>query len=255
MNPRAFAIENSVQSFSATSVSTGSSGNTSSGVFTRHNFTNYTQSAAGGLLVTNNYGIIGGRDTEDDDSYQYRIHLKLVSQNGINEAAIRYQLLQLPGIQDVVFSSSAGSFYVYLYGISPVVPPSLTQLANTTIANTAAFPIQGTALSPDLVGISLSTTVSFNSGVAATDQSVILSSASTAAANYINNLSVGAPLVINQLAAQILSSDSRISDIGQPNDEIIILLRKLRFLGARLGVDVSTVHLSSQSGKPFCPKF
>ena len=66
----------SVQSFSATSVSTGSSGNTSSGVFTRHNFTNYTQSAAGGLLVANNYGIIGGRDTErdteDDDSCQYR---------------------------------------------------------------------------------------------------------------------------------------------------------------------------------------
>jgi hypothetical protein len=211
---------NSVQSFSATSVYTGSSGNTAAGVFTRTNFTNYTSFPTGGLLVTNNYGVIGGRDVEDDTSYQYRIHLKLVSQSGINEAAIRFQLLQLPGIQDVVFSSSAGSFIVYLYGISPVIPPSLTQLANTTINNTAAFPIQGSSLTPDLVGISLSTTVSFVSGVGLADQAVILSSAVSAAANYINNLPVNSPLIINQLANQILSADSRISDIGQPNDEL-----------------------------------
>ena len=66
---------NSVQSFSATSVYTGSSGNTATGVFSQSNFTNYTQAATGGLLVTNNFGVIGGRDVEDDASYQYRIPL------------------------------------------------------------------------------------------------------------------------------------------------------------------------------------
>ena len=93
---------------------------------------------------------------------------------------------------------------MYLYGISPVIPPSLTQLANTTINNTAAFPIQGSSLTPDLVGISLSTTVSFVSGVGLADQAVILSSAVSAAANYINNLPVNSPLIINQLAKEIL---------------------------------------------------
>ena len=48
-------------------------------------------------------GIIGGRDDETDDDFRYRIHFKLTCQSGINEAALRYQLLQLPGIQDVVF--------------------------------------------------------------------------------------------------------------------------------------------------------
>ncbi len=190
------------------------------GVFTRHNFSNYAQSAFGGLLVTNTYGITGGRDQEDDESYRYRIHLKLTSQNGINEAALRFQLLQLPGIQDVVFSSYAGGFYVYLYGISPVVSPFLLQLANSAIATTAAFPIQGTALSPDLVGISFETKLSFASGVTQTDQTAILSTASAAAANYINNLPIGSPFVINQLASAILTSDSHIQDIGDPNDEI-----------------------------------
>ena len=74
-------------------------------MFDKHNFTNYTQSNFGSLLVTNQFGITGGRDTEDDQSYQYRIHLQLTAQNGINEAALRGQLLQIPGIQDVVFTS------------------------------------------------------------------------------------------------------------------------------------------------------
>ena len=147
-------------------------GNKAAGVFTRHNFTGSTQSVFGSLLVTNNYGIIGGRDQESDANYQYRIHLKLTSQSGINEAALRYQLLQLPGIQDVVFVSSAGSFYVYLYAISPVVPASLLGLANNTLSTTVAFPIQATSLTPDLVGISLSTTLSFVAGTSPADQAV-----------------------------------------------------------------------------------
>ena len=80
--------------------------------FTIHNFSNYADSRLGSLLVTNDYGIVGGRDTEDDDSYRDRIHLKLVSQAGSNEAALRFALLQVPGIQDVVFDSKAGTFIV-----------------------------------------------------------------------------------------------------------------------------------------------
>jgi hypothetical protein len=119
----------------------------------------------------------------------------------------------------VVFSPYAGGFYVYLYGVSPVIPPSLLQLANQTIASTAAFPIQGTALTPDLVGISLETTLSFASGVTQADQAAILSTATAAAANSINNLSVNSPLLVNQLASAILTSNSRIQDIGDPNEE------------------------------------
>jgi hypothetical protein len=189
-------------------------------VFTRHNFTNYTQSQFGALLVTNATGIIGGRDDETDDDFRYRIHLKLTSQSGINEAALRYQLLQLPGIQDVVFVTSAGSFEVYLYAISPVVPPSLLALANSSLAGCVAFPVQASAMSPDLVGISFSTTLSFTAGTAPADQAVVLSSATTAAANYINNLAIGQPLIINQITAQILGADQRIRDVGQPNDAI-----------------------------------
>jgi hypothetical protein len=129
-------------------------------------------------------------------------------------------MLQLPGIQDVVFETSAGSFSVYLYAVSPVVPPSLLQLAGTLLTDTVAFPIQANVLTPDLVGISLATTLSFTPGTTPADQAVVISSASAAAQDYIDNLPIAAPLIINQLAARILGADSRIRDVRQPNDEI-----------------------------------
>src|ERR1035437_4261096 len=69
--------------------------------------------------------IDGGRDEEDDESYRYRIHLKLTSQAGSNENAIRFSLLQIPGIQDVVFDRRAGTFTCYVYAISTVAAASL----------------------------------------------------------------------------------------------------------------------------------
>jgi len=48
----------SVQYFSATSLYSGAAGNAPAGIFALHNFTNYTESAYGSLLVTNNYGIV-----------------------------------------------------------------------------------------------------------------------------------------------------------------------------------------------------
>ena len=70
------------------------------------------------------------------------------------------------------------------------------------------------------MGISLATTLSFAPSVTQPNQAAILSTATAAAANHINNLPVGSPLVINQLASAILTSDTRIQDIGDPNDEI-----------------------------------
>jgi hypothetical protein len=48
----------------------------------------------------------------------------------------------------------------------------------------------------------------------------ILSAAASAAQTYINNLAIGSPLVINQVADQILNSDPRILDIGDPDKPI-----------------------------------
>jgi uncharacterized phage protein gp47/JayE len=168
-------------------------------------------------LVTNTYGIVGGRDEEDDESYRFRINLALQSHGGAAKTDLESALLQLPGIQDIVFERKAGTFNVYVYGISPTVSPSLLQMVQAEIDKKTAYPMSGLALSPDLVGISLSTVVKLAPGLSAAEKPGVLASAARAAEDYINNLGVGNSVIINEIADRIRKADSRIIDIGEPN--------------------------------------
>jgi hypothetical protein len=103
----------------------------------------------------------------------------------------RLQLLQLPGIQDVVFDRHAGSFTVYVYGIAPVVSASLIGMVQERINDRAAFPITGVAVNPDLVGVSLASTLRLSQSPSAVEKEIILNTATVAAEEYINNLRVG----------------------------------------------------------------
>lgn len=220
--------------FSASSAGVGSAGNIPSGIFDQHNFTNYTQSSFGSLLVTNNYGVIGGRDAEDDESYRFRIRLKLQSTGGSAEVDLRAAILQIPGIQDVVFTPLAGTYLVYIYGISPAVPPSLINLVQVALNSATAYPLTGRAIVPDLIGISLQTTLTLKAGSSISDQSDVISNAQQAAENYINNLTVDQELIVNEISDIILSSDARILDIGQPNQPLdSIFIWRSRLDGTR----------------------
>src|SRR5207249_8222379 len=126
------------------------------------NFTGYTDSRFGTLLVTNNFGLVGGRDAESDDDYRFRLSLKVQSSAGANETALRLDLLEIPGIQDVVFERQAGAFIVYVYGISPNVSPGLLQNVQDRINDKAAYPLTGLAVAPDLLRIALSAQVSIS---------------------------------------------------------------------------------------------
>lgn len=219
---------------SASAVSSGSAGNASANIFTQSNFTNYTQANFGTLLVTNNFGIVAGSDPESDDNYRYRISLKLQSSGGNGEVDIRAAILQIPGVQDVVFNPLAGTYEVYVYGVSPVVPVSLLTLVQAAMNANTSYPLVGTAIAPDLVGFSLSTTLTLQSGLSIIDQSTVVSNAQGAASTYINNLGVGAELVINELATVIINADTRILDIGNPDDPILnIYIWRSRIDGTR----------------------
>ena len=199
----------------------GSSANAAAGVFNKWSGSiTHSNAACGSLLVTNDYGVVGGRDEESDDNYRYRIQQKLQGRNGANEAALRFNLLQVPGIQDIVFTRLAGTFDCYVYGIAPTPAPSLLDAVQQTINDNVAFPLTGTAIAPDLVGISLVTTLSVSAGASTTDQDMVIGEAVAAAQDYIDNLGVGQQLVINEIADRIRNADARILDVGQTNKQI-----------------------------------
>ena len=216
--------------FSATALYAGAAGNGAAGIFSTSNFTNYTESRFGSLLVRNNYGIVGGRDAESDDDYRYRIRLKLQSPNGANEAALRFQILQVPGIQDVVFDGAT----CYVYGIASDGSAALLGNVQQVLNNTFAYPLTGLAVAPDLVGISLSTSLKVSASTSQSDRATIVATAAAAASAYINNLQIGVQLVINNISDQILNSDARITDVGDPNRPLSsILLWRSRNDGTR----------------------
>lgn len=210
----------SSMSFSATCTLDGAVGNLSAGAITQHNFQGYTNFRFGSLLVTNNFGIVSGDNAETDTDYQYRINLKLSSKNGAAEADLTLAILNVPGLQNVVFQRQAGTYLCYVYAVSPTVPTSTLQMVQAQMDKATAWPIVGTAVQPNLIGISVSTTVTFISGATSSQQQSAIANAVAAAANYINNLSIGQTLVINDVADAILSSDPTILDIGQPNQPL-----------------------------------
>jgi hypothetical protein len=84
-------------------------------------------------------------------------------------------LLSIPGISDVSFEPAAGTFYCYVYAITPLASTSLLSTVQESLNQTVAFPLTGTALNPDLVGISLDTTITLVSTATQTDQQTAIS--------------------------------------------------------------------------------
>jgi hypothetical protein len=93
-------------------------------------------------------------------------------------------------------------------------------MVQDAIDQNVAFPLTGAALNPDQIGITLATTISTVAGSTQTDKDTATGQAIAAAQDYINNLRVGDPLVINDIAAAIQTSSSKILDVGQPNRQI-----------------------------------
>lgn len=206
--------------FSATSTTDGSSGNVAAASLTSHNFQGYTDFRYGTLLVTNNFGIVAGSDPETDDNYRYRINLKLSSKNGAAQADLTLAILQVPGIQDVVFVREAGTYICYVYATSPLVSTGTMQMVQAQMNTATAWPIVGVATQPDLIGISLATTLTFVSGATSSQQQTAIANAAAAAQTYINSLTVGQTFVINAMASALLSADPNILDIGNPNQPL-----------------------------------
>ena len=85
---------------------------------------------------------------KDDQSYRYRIYTKIRSNGGANESALRFELLKVPGIQDIVFERHAGAYTCYVYAITPVASASLLADIQEVLNEKSAFPLTGTAVIP-----------------------------------------------------------------------------------------------------------
>ena len=84
-------------------------------------------------------------------------------------------------------SNSPSRVICYVYAITPVASASLLQAVQDTIDQTVAFPLTGDAVSPDLVGITMATTISMIAGSSSADGDTAVGQATAAAQVYIKH--------------------------------------------------------------------
>ena len=202
---------------SARSLDPGAAANVGPGVLVRHDFTGYAMAETGALQVVNTSSIIGGRDEEDDESYRYRIRLRLLNPSGVTEGALRYQILAIPGVQDVVFLRKAGRFDCYVYTIAIDPAPSVLRLVKETLEEAVAFPVTVHVHTPDLVGITLSTRVRLAVSLSPQEREMSTAKAVSAVIDYVNNLAIGETLYVNRIGEVIRLADPGIVDVGSAN--------------------------------------
>lgn len=206
----------------------GEDSNVGAGTLTFHNFTNYADLSNESLLVTNDQGILTGRDLESDVNYRFRITKAVTAAEAANQNAILLAALSVPGVSEVVFFEFArgiGTFDLIIKAVTPTVSDTLVAAVQSAINSVRAQGIVATARKPVETGISFNISVRYTAALPASERQAVEQKIRDGLTTYINGLDIAEEFVINEAVQRVLEVDERIKDIGQPNkpfDEISI---------------------------------
>jgi uncharacterized phage protein gp47/JayE len=206
--------------FSAQSVVTGGSANIGSNSLVHHDFLNYRDSLNRSLLVTNNHSIAYGRNREADDNYRYRIQKERISSEAGNETAIRLGLLVIPGIADVTripYARGIGTCDWLISSTSVIVSDELLSLAQDVINDKQSSGMSNIAKSPVLIGTEYIFAITYKGRLEDRQKESIKAIIKTNISNYVNNLGIATPLILDQIIRIVLSSSDLIESMGQAN--------------------------------------
>lgn len=200
----------------------GSASNISGiGLIDSHDFTNYVDNKNNSLLISNNFPITTALDNETDAELRYRIINQAQTLQKCNVLALRFTILQMPGVVDVFYEDKAygiGTGRMIVQGTTPITSQVILDVAQALLDTQAPIGTKIFAERPDVVELALSVTINFRSGTSATDQEKITNNVYSVIVNHINNIPLNEPFIINRLASDIINVDSnKILSIGQPN--------------------------------------
>lgn len=210
------ANENNVY-FDAQALSAGAKANVGSRTLVHHNFTNYADSLNRSLLVINNQSITYGRDREDDENYRYRIQKEKISSEAGNETAIRLALLVIPGVADVVripYARGIGTCDWLISSTSIAVSQELLDIAQEAIESKQSVGMSNIAKSPVLIGTEYIFSINYKGRLEDAQKDKIKADIKKNISDYVNNLEIAEPLILDQVVRIVLSSSDLIESMG-----------------------------------------
>lgn len=150
---------------------------------------------------------------EKDESYRDRISKQVHNMAKANETSIRLAALSIENVQDVIinkFSYGTGSFSMFIVTDSPIATESTLIAVNDAVEKVVGCGIKYTVLNPTLLKTKLKYKLIISSDTTDTERQEIISSVLTAVKDYFSTLTIGGPIIPNQLTEYIMSVSQKI---------------------------------------------
>lgn len=150
---------------------------------------------------------------EEDEDYRYRITKQVLSSASANYTAIRLAALSVDGVTDIAtysFSHGIGSFEIFVLNDKNTIDDSLLESVYNAISKVVGFGIKYTVSSPSYKEVSLGIKLIFSETTSRSTTDEVKIKVRQAITNYINNLSIGEEINVNELTQRIMEVDEDI---------------------------------------------
>lgn len=153
---------------------------------------------------------------ELDANYRTRITNQVYVVAGANLTAIRLKALAVEGVNDILFKEyahGAGSFSCYVITNNPKENRRIMKAVETAVNDTKAYGVYAEVKTPVLIPVELMVRLIFSSDTGSAEKATIRQGAIRETRNYIDRLTLGETLVVNELIQRIMDISSKIKDM------------------------------------------
>jgi uncharacterized phage protein gp47/JayE len=132
-----------------------------------------------------------------------------------NEISIRLAALSVPGVANIIirpYSRGIGTYDVIVIPTEGIATDTLILSVQDSINSVQALGMAGTAIKPIIVPVNIEIKLVFTNDATDYQKSQIRSMVKTAIENYIVNIQIGQPFILNELRQRVMDISELIKD-------------------------------------------
>jgi len=167
--------------------------------------------------------------SEIDSNFRFRIVNQVLELADTNATAIRLKILVLDNVRDVIvrdFTFGIGSFQAFVLPEVGALTDTQLNAAQLVIDEHKALGVFGLAIKPIELAVDLSMEVMFRKDTNLAERPAIRDSVKLNIINYIDTISLGEPLIFDQIIKNALNTSSNIIDISikemRVNEDLVL---------------------------------
>ena len=186
------------------------------GTLVKHDFFGYTESGKGLLQVSNDFGLATSSE-ETDTGLRFRIQERRKALASSNLDALRISVLNVPGVNEVVFNEytdGAGSFTAYILGDVPFLTATIINEVQTQVNKSKAAGIHAFVEEVAYIGNTFNIGVTFEINTSANDKTAAITAAKRSMENLLNLSVIGSSMSRGDIIRAVFTASEFISRVA-----------------------------------------